>query len=152
MYDYIDADHLVFEKENEASNKARLVSGLITGSVILGDDYSLSAEWQTRVKNWLQLPAVKQLIKSGKAFKPVDGNAGTGTAQAFILKDNTGWYLAVFNYKKQAASFQFDIARLGLPAGQYQVNEILDGRSFSLGKKLNVEFASEGAYLYRITR
>ena len=68
LYDYIDADHLIFEKENVGANRARLISGLISGSVILGDDYSKDADWQQQVKDWLQRPELKQLIKSGKAF------------------------------------------------------------------------------------
>jgi len=153
MYDYIDADHLVFEKENEGANKARLVSGLITGSVILGDDYSLSADWQTRIKNWLQLPEVKQVIKSGKAFRPVDGSVGTGTAQAFIRKDGGVYYLAVFNYKKHAANVQLDVTRLGLLAGKsYRMTEILDNRTFTLGKTFDVDFTGEGVYLYKLTQ
>ncbi|MDN3598050.1 alpha-amylase family protein [Mucilaginibacter myungsuensis] len=152
LYDYIDADHLVFEKETLGANKARLVSGLISGPVILGDDYSKSADWQAQVAKWLQLPEVKTLIKSGKAFKPVDGNAGDGTAQAFIRKDATCWYLAVFNYQKKAADLQLDLKRLGLnPTGNYHAVEILDGKQAILSKQFNASFTAEGAYLFKIT-
>ncbi|MFD2146627.1 hypothetical protein [Mucilaginibacter antarcticus] len=92
LYDYVDADHLVFEKESVRANRARLISGLILGPVILGDDYSKDAEWQKEIKDWLQKPLIKQLIKSGKAFTPVDdGEAGeaskvlSGKTQAVLI-------------------------------------------------------------------
>jgi alpha-galactosidase len=152
LYDYIDADHLIFEKENIGANRARLISGLISGSVILGDDYSKDADWQQQVKDWLQRPELKQLIKSGKAFMPVDGDEGKAAAQAFIRKDANNAYLAVFNYKKQPANISFNVKRLGLtPGKKYQFTEILGGKNFESSNDFNVVFNEEGAYLYRIS-
>jgi alpha-galactosidase len=153
LYDYIDADHLIFEKENTGANRARLISGLISGSVILGDDYSKEASWQQQVKDWLQRPALKQLIKSGKAFMPVDGSDGGAAAQAFIRKDATGTYLAVFNYKKQPAKVLLYANRLGLPANKrYQLDEVLGGDDVIMTNNASFTFNQEGAYLYKITQ
>jgi alpha-galactosidase len=151
LYDYVDADHLVFEKENAGANRARLISGLITGSVILGDDYSKEAVWQQQVKEWLQKPEIKQLIKSGKAFMPVDGGAGEGAAQAFIRKDADAVYLAVFNYKKQSANIILNAQRLGLPINKkYIFKELLGGDSITSSGNLTISFSQEGAFIYRI--
>jgi alpha-galactosidase len=152
LYDYIDADHLIFEKENEGTNRARLISGLVTGSVILGDDYSIESPWQGRVKDWLQRTELKQLIKSGKAFMPVDGGIGGEAAQAFIRKDAKNTYLAIFNYKKQPANILLNTQRLGLMKGKkYELAEILGGTNVTGTDKFNIVFSGEGAYLYRIT-
>lgn len=152
LYDYIDADHLIFEKENEGTNRARLISGLVTGSVILGDDYSIKSPWQAQVKEWLQRPELKELIRSGKAFMPVDGGIDGSAAQAFIRKDAKNTYLAVFNYKKQQTNVSLNIQRIGLALSKkYQLTEVLGGANVSGTNKLNIEFSGECAYLYKIT-
>ncbi|MFD2871520.1 alpha-galactosidase [Mucilaginibacter ximonensis] len=151
MYDYIDADHAVFEKENTGANRARLISTLITGSVILGDDYSVKSDWQPQVREWLQKPELKLLIKSGKAFMPVESAIDGTAAQLFIRKETNAVYLAIFNYKKQADSVVIDINRLGLAAGKkYKLEEVLGGPSVNLTKKTSVYFTQEGAYLYKV--
>lgn len=151
LYDYVDADHLVFENENEGTNRARLISGLITGTVILGDDYSLSAPWQQGVKQWLQLPTLKKLISNGKAFRPVMGNTGTSASAAFIRHDKNAIYLAVFNYQKKPLNMVLEASRLGLdPNSVYQVTELLDNSQYKLSKQLNIAFQGEGAYIYQI--
>ncbi|MGF7078380.1 alpha-galactosidase [Mucilaginibacter sp. UYCu711] len=151
LYDYVDADHLVFEKENAGANRARLISGLITGSVILGDDYSKDAPWQQQVKEWLQKPEIKQLIKSGKAFMPVDGSAGSSAARAFIRKDADAVYLAVFNYKTQPANIILNTQRLGLTINKkYIFKELLGGDSITSSGNFTISFNREGAFIYRI--
>lgn len=151
LYDYVDADHLVFENENTGANRARLISGLITGSVILGDDYSKKAPWQQQVKEWLQMPEIKQLIKSGKAFMPVDGNTGNAAAQAFIRKDASGVYLAIFNYKKQPAKVIINTKRLGLTINKkYFLKELLGGDQITGSNNFTISFNQEGAVIYQI--
>ena len=152
LYDYVDADHAVFEKENAGANRARLISTLITGSVILGDDYSIKSDWQRQVKEWLQRPELKQLIKSGKAFMPVESGTGDEATQQFIRREADAIYLAVFNYKKQVANVKIDVKRLGLVAGKrYKLTEVLGGSNIDLAKNVNIQFTQEGAYLYKIT-
>lgn len=152
LYDYIDADHLVFENENQGANRARLISGLITGSVILGDDYSIQASWQEDVKKWLQLDAVNVLIKSGKAFQPTEGNTGKKTTQIFVRHDKDYMYLAVFNYQKGAAKITLDANRIGLSGKKkHLLTELLSNEQFTLQNELTVAFKQEGAYIYRIS-
>jgi alpha-galactosidase len=152
LYDYVDADHAVFEKENAGASRARLISTLITGSVILGDDYSIKSDWQPQVKEWLQRPELKQLIKSGKAFMPVESGTGDEATQQFIRREANATYLAVFNYKKQVANVKIDVKRLGLVAGKrYKLTEVLGGSNIDLTKNVNIQFTQEGAYLYKIT-
>jgi len=151
LYDYIDADHLVFEQESLESNRARLISGLITGSVILGDDYSKEAPWQEHIKQWLQQPEIKPLLQSGKAFRPVEGNTDTKTSNLFVRHEKDGTYLAVFNFSTQAANIAIDVERIGLnPTKKYILTEILGGQAQTLDHQLSITFDTEGAYLYKI--
>lgn len=152
MYDYIDADHVVFEKEDTGTNRARLISALITGSLILGDDYSKQAGWHQQVKEWLQHPQLKQLIKSGKAFMPIESGTGGDAARQFIRTDTDGTYLAVFNYEKQPANAIINVGRIGLkPGKKYKLTEILGGPTINLNQSANISFTQQSAYLYRIT-
>lgn len=152
LYDYIDADHLVFEKENLGTNRARLISGLITGSVILGDDYSLQAPWQEEMKRWLQLDAIKVLIKSGKAFRPVEANTDEKTTQIFVRHDEDCTYLALFNFQKEANKINIEVNRIGLsPDKKHILTELLNNEQLTLQNKLMVAFEHEGAYIYRIS-
>lgn len=151
LYDYVDADHLVFEKENTGANRARLISGLITGSVILGDDYSKEESWQQQIKEWLQKPEIKRLIKTGKAFIPVDSGTGEGAAQAFIRKDNDAVYLAVFNYTNQPTKLILNAKRLGLTINKNHVlKELLSEDSITISNNFTISFNQEGAFIYRV--
>lgn len=152
MYDYVDADHAVFEKENAGANRARLISTLITGSVILGDDYSKQGDWQPQIQEWLQRTELKQFIKIGKAFMPVDAGKDGAAAQQFIRRGADATYIAVFNYKKEAAKVVLNADRLGLPVGKkYKLTEILGGANAELDKTASVAFTQEGAYLYKVS-
>lgn len=152
LYDYIDGDHLVFEKENQGANRARLISGLITGPVILGDDYSTQAPWQEEVKQWLQLDAIKVLIKSGKAFRPIEGNTGEKTSRMFVRHEEDCIYLAIFNYQKEASQITVDANRIGLSANKKHVlTELLNNEQLTLDHQLTIAFKQEGAYIYRIS-
>ncbi|GAA4787132.1 alpha-galactosidase [Olivibacter ginsenosidimutans] len=151
LYDYIDADHLVFHQTNEGTHRARLISGLITGTIILGDDYTVHEDWHDQIIEWLQNPALKQVFHSGKAFRPVEGNTGTKSSTLFIRQDGENIYLAVFNFKKGPNHVVIDKHRLGLsPAETYQLSEILNHKTEILRTTLNITFEQEGAYLYRI--
>lgn len=152
LYDYIDADHLVFEQESKEANRARLISGLITGSVILGDDYSKAASWQRHIKEWLKSPHINELLQSGKAFRPVEGNTGTKTNPLFIRHDKKTIYLAVFNFNQHPTTLHIDAERIGLhPEKSYVLHEIFDKQKKELNRQMDIAFEKEGAYLYKIS-
>jgi len=153
LYDYIDADHLVFAGESIGANRARLISGLVTGPVILGDDYSVAAPWQQHVKQWLQRPAIHTLLQSGKTFRPVEGNANLLASRVFIRHEEEGAYLAVFNYRKEPGKQTLEMSALGLdPDATYRAEELLDGSSETFNAHFTVDFDGEGAYIYRLTK
>ena len=95
IYNYIDADHIVFGNESAAANRARLASGLITGSLITGDDYSAKGPWMASAKEFLQNKEAIKLIKNGVAFRPVEGNSGDSANPLYERSIGNNHYLAV---------------------------------------------------------
>ncbi len=68
LYDFVDADHVVFAEEQDGVNRARLASALVTGSVITGDDYSGNGKWTTTAKKLLQNKTLLQFDHKRKKF------------------------------------------------------------------------------------
>ncbi|RZL46246.1 MAG: alpha-galactosidase [Pedobacter sp.] len=151
LYDYVDADHLVFRKESSGANRARLISGLVTGPVILGDDFSVEADWQKQVNEWLQNGNLKEVIKSGKVFTPVEGNVGNGASRFFVRKGSKYTYIAVFNYDKKGEDITIKVEKLGLnPNQKYKATELLSNDTIHFEHVFSKKFNSESAYIYRI--
>ncbi|WP_218126992.1 CBM35 domain-containing protein [Catalinimonas alkaloidigena] len=151
LYDYIDADHLVFGNEPLGENRARLTSGLITGTLTVGDDYSTRGPWVERAQQLLQKPELLALAQEGKAFRPVEGNSGAQAAHLFVRTSGTDTYVALVNYQ-EARSYTLALARLGIPPGKYEVNELFTGEISTLeGEALQVEAGAQDAYLFRLT-
>ena len=148
LYNYMDADQLVLATETEGVNRARILSGLITGTFITGDDFSTNGHWSFAAKTLYQNQDLLKIIKHGKAFEPLEGNTGTGATEMFTSRIGSNFYLAVFNYSSHPRKFSIDLKRLGLQAKRkYTVNEIL--RDHKLVTSITVD--AEDAALYRFT-
>jgi alpha-galactosidase len=100
MYNYVDADHVVFAGEEDGVNRARLASALVTGSVFTGDDYSSQGKWTATAKKLLQDKGLLAVVKDGKSFKPVKANTGNKGVEVFEKYVPGGYYLAFFNYSE----------------------------------------------------
>ncbi|MBE9583452.1 alpha-galactosidase [Mucilaginibacter sp. JRF] len=149
VYDYIDADHIVFSTESEGANRARLLSGIITGTLITGDDYSTNGPWKARAREYLQNPELLAIVKNGKAFKPVDGDVGDGASAVFVNKIGKRYYVAVFNYTDKETDMNLDAKRLGIPAAS-TVTEILGKQKLgSFRSEMNVSLLPADAIIYR---
>lgn len=148
LYNYIDADQVVLSTEKEGVNRARVLSAIITGTFITGDDFSINGHWSSVAKSLYQNRELLKIIKHGKAFEPLEGNTGTGATEMFTSRIGGDFYLAVFNYSSKPKIFPIDLKRLGLPAKhKYTVNEIFSGNR--LVTSINVE--AEDAALYKFT-
>lgn len=152
LYNYIDADHVVFNDEKEGANRARLLSALVTGTWISGDDLSTTGQWTERIKKYYQNSDLLQLVKNGKAFRPVEGNMGTGACEVFVKQLGKTFYLAVFNYGKQSKTYALSPQRLGLDVSKIaSVKEILQDNAITHGNGINLKLGAEDAALYQIT-
>lgn len=145
LYNFVDADHVVLNNESEGANRARVLSAVVTGTFITGDDFSVHGQWSARAIQWYQNPEILAVIKHGKSFKPVEGNTGQNASELFVQKIGSAYYVAVFNYSDKPKEFALDFKRLGLPPQKYKVTEILKGTDIDL----NVKLPAADAALYK---
>lgn len=149
LYNYVDADHVVLSTESEGTNRARMLSAIITGTFITGDDFSVHGTWSSRAKTWYQDPEILKVIQNGKTFKPVDGNTGENASEIFTQKIGNSIYIALFNYGKDAKTFSFNGKRLGLSGtASYELHELLQGDV--LGGTLSFKLDGSDAALYKL--
>ena len=151
LYDFIDADHLVFHDENPEVNKARLLSGVVTGTIILGDDLSKKENWQSKINQYLQDPEILKIIADGKSFRPAGFVKGKAANHYFYKKIGNDLYLAVFNYRHEPAAVKIDFKQVGLqPNGTYKAVELFDKDLRELVAEKSIGFEQEGAKLFKI--
>jgi len=152
LYNYIDADHVVLENESEGQNRARMLSAIVTGTFITGDDFSKTGQWTVRAKEWYQNKELLKVIANGKAFEPVDGNTGIAASAMFTKKVGNDFYLAVFNYKNDASSFTIDAKRIGLPADKtYTMVELLQNKTIKLNGNSEIELPAADARIFKVS-
>jgi alpha-galactosidase len=152
VYNYMDADHVVLASETEGGNRARMLSSVITGTFITGDDFSTNGPWSQRAQDWYKNPELLQIVANGKAFAPVEGNAGKDAATLFTRKINGSLYLAVFNYNREPASFTIDAGRIGLTPGRSCTGvELLQGGQLDFTGSTTIKVPAADAALYKIT-
>lgn len=153
LYNYIDADHVVFADEPIGVNRARLLSSVITGTLISGDDFSAHGQWSARAKSFYQDQDLLELVKNGKAFRPVEGNTGNSASEMFTRQIGQDIYLAVFNYGKTAKNYRIDAARVGLsPTAKYKIRELLQNGKVPSAKSLQIRVNGADAMLFRFTK
>lgn len=152
LYNYVDADHVVFADQPIGANRARLLSSVITGTVISGDDFSVHGAWSSNTKKLYQNPELLDVIKNGKAFVPVDAKPGTGASELFCRKIGNNFYLAVFNYESTAKIFSIDGKRLGIDLKNIKGSkELLQDNKVVLNDHINIELNGADAALYKFT-
>ena len=152
-YNYIDADHVVFADESEGENRARLISSVITGTLITGDDYSKHGNWSVRAKEWLGNKEMLKIVANGRAFQPVEGNMGNKTSETFVQKIGNDYYLAVFNYGKDKKQYNLPLERLGIKAGTYSLTDIFSAESKLIkGNTIDLSLGAEDGHLYKIVK
>ena len=92
-----------------------------------------------------------QVIKNGKAFKPVEGNTGENASEMFTQKIGNSIYIALFNYGSNAKTFTIDAKRLGLsPANSYKLHELLQGNIVHKTPELKLDGGDAALYKLEI--
>lgn len=153
LYDYVDADHIVFNKEKPGANKARLASALVTGTLITGDDFSTTGEWSNAAKQLLQNKELLSLIKDGRSFRPVDANSGKRAPELFTRTINGATYLAVFNYDQSVRTYTISPERLGLKKGaKLKLHELFTQTSSAASGQLSFTIPPSDAAIYKIAQ
>jgi alpha-galactosidase len=151
IYDFVDADHVVFGDQPEGVNRARLVASLVTGTLMTGDDYSAEGKFQHTARLLLQNRAVLSAVGRGKSFRPVYANTGNRGVQVFVKDQGDGLYVAVINYKNDPLDLSIPLSRLGLRAkGTLSFTELFTGTTIaSEGGRLTLKVAANDAAIYR---
>lgn len=150
-YDYIDADHVVFADVTEGENRARLISSVITGTLITGDDYSKEGIWSKRAKEWLQNKELLKIVENGVAFRPLEGNTGKLTTEVFEQKIGNNWYIAILNYSNMPKNYALPLQRLGVKNGDYKLQDVFTGQNSEVkNNSIILSLGSKDARLFKI--
>ncbi|SNR38424.1 T9SS type A sorting domain-containing protein [Flavobacterium sp. ov086] len=151
IYDYLDADHVVFGSVTAGENRARLLSSVVTGTITSGDDFSVAGTWKAKAQSLLQNNDVMNVARADVNFRPADGNTGYNAANVFSATDNDVTYVAVFNYSDAVVTNNVSLSRLGLGSGTYTVKELYSGTTSTTQGTLSVQLPKADAALYAIS-
>jgi len=151
LYDFMDADHIVLKTEKEGVNRARLFSALATGSLIVGDDFSINGPWKKMAMKLFQHTELLKIIEDGRSFRPLETD---GTASALFtkqVKDIT--YLVVFNYSDNEQRFAIPQDAIGLDMRQnYIAIDILSNERISLKENPSLILPAADARILKILK
>lgn len=151
VYDYADADHVVFEGAAIGANRARLTSAIVTGTIITGDDYSLPGSAHTVAQQLLQNRDILEAAHGEGVFRPVDHHTGEAPSNLFVYNAGAYTYLAVLNYGQQAATFEASLGQLGLKSQQvYRCKELFSGKVSTAKGKLQITVDGADAVIIRL--
>lgn len=150
VYDFADADHVVFADETIHANRARLTSAIVTGTIIMGDDFSVHSNASGAAQLLLQNPDILKVAQQGSIFRPLDHHSGETPSNLFVNTTGGYTYLAVVNYSNQPATFEVDLGKIGItgPTGK----ELFSGASFNKKGKVNITVPAADAMIYRFKK
>jgi hypothetical protein len=139
LYRYNDPDHTVLYQERgqrtvtDAEARSRLNASVIAGTVLLESDDLTQPAARVRAASLLTNPAINALARSGRTFRPVEGDTGTRAADLFVRREpgSAGCYVAVFSFDpKETVIRRIPLARLGLaPDAAYGLRDLWTGRT-----------------------
>jgi len=150
MYDYLDADNVVFGTVSEGQNRARMLSGVVTGFIMSGDDFSTAGPWQAKAQNLLQNELVMDVARKEMKWRPADGNTGNAAGKIFYARENDTVYVAVFNYLGGSSTINIPVDRIGLGAGPHNTHELYGNVTGSFSDVFSVTLPGSDAALYAI--
>jgi len=129
LYNFMDADHVVFANAGENVNRARFVAAVVTGALITGDDYAATGPWHEMAKKLLQNKDFLAIVKHGKTFRPIDANTDNKGVNLFTQSLDGKQYVAAFNYTKEPKEYNIPLERLAAQgSGAHQLKELFGGQ------------------------
>ena len=166
VYPYNDPDHLVLNGNSEGANRIRVTTGAMTGTMLLGDNFSLKGSYpgnqtvRDQAEKVVLNASINALAQLGRSFRPVEGNmpvnfsTGSGTygvEKAFMLDTDNALYLAVFNYDaSKEATETINLTRLGVNvANVKRIKELWTDTSVNpTGNELKCEIPAGDVRVY----
>lgn len=150
LYDYMDADHVVFASEADGVNRARLGAALVTGTLITGDDFSSAGKWTGTAKRLLQNKDLLHVIKDGRSFRPVKGNTGNKGVEMFYKKMDGKLYIAFFNYSDTPRTVAMPSGLQSAKAKKLAIKELFSGQTSGQAGAVDLSVAPHDAGLFLI--
>ena len=128
VYHFNDPDNIVFKGYNEATNRIRFASALVTGMLCIGDDYSASGDdtAKERAKTLLSNKALLQMARETKAFRPLNTKVqnDAATDRYYTIVADT-CYVALFNFGGRKTKMQVNFEDIELSvADSFVVEEL----------------------------
>lgn len=154
IYRYTDPDYMALAKGgSEAAAQTRVNAAAISGTVYLNSDDVRDPVAQQLMTSLLTNPRINAVALKGKAFRPVEGNTGTGAADLFVLEDKKGeFYLAVFNYTHHDAVKTIDLKRAGMAdSANGIVEDLWSGKRMAVRDILTVHLGPAQSVILKIT-
>ena len=149
LYSFPDPDHLVVTGVSENVARARVTSGVISGtSFIIGDNLSAIKKGSADHTRILKMYANKDIIalaKLGAMFKPVSVFRDDGV-QMYVHSQDGSTYLAVFNFGEYAeCEYTVDSSDLEL------VKELWSGKEYTVSEgNLSFSIGENDAVIFKI--
>jgi alpha-galactosidase len=151
LYQFNDPDMMVFNGYGATTNEnqSRLINAAVTGLFLDGDDLTGSSG-QQGADYGLTNSFINAVARFGKTFIPADGNTGTSAANILSLQNGANWYVAVLNYTSSATNIIVNLARAGLPAGNYVAFNLWDRSTISVTNSFNVTLNPAQSKLFEL--
>ncbi|MFD2614956.1 carbohydrate-binding protein [Paenibacillus gansuensis] len=152
IYKFTDPDHMKLSSDIEEA-RSRVNSGAIAGTVFLNGDDLRDTASQARASQLLTNNQVNGVARKGKAFRAIEGNTGSGAANAFVLNDGAGvYYLAVFNYSTTSGTtVSVNLGRAGLNGStSYTVTDLWTGGTSTASGSLSVTLGAKQSKLFKL--
>jgi alpha-galactosidase len=151
MYDYMDADNVVYGNQPINVNRARYASSIVTGTITVGDDYSSSGPWETTAQTMLQNADLLTIARADAGFRPADGNTANTASKVFYTTMGAYTYVAVFNYTGVASDMTIPLDRVGLDTSMtYNVKELFSGETSVASGSMSFNMPASDARMYRL--
>ncbi len=155
LYTYPDPDHLVVWGSAEGVARARVTSGVISGtSFLVGDDLSDITPGSGKAEFIFQMFGNKDIVsvaKMGKAFLPLSMDAGDRCANTYYCIDGDYLYIAIFNFDYNDSKIALDTFAMS-GSRNYVANELWSGKEVDLDHEcvLHYTVPAQDAALFKI--
>lgn len=171
VYQYNDPDHLVLSKaKTDGEARIRYTCGAMTGTVLLGDNYSLAGSYQGKQEERnlaLRIATnkdVNDVARIGRSFRPVEGGLAIpfsryqysyGVDRDFVLDTKDALYYVVFNYDKNSDyTTTVNFKRIGIDGIDVgSIKELWTGESLNYtAEGFDIKIAACDVAMYRIIK
>jgi hypothetical protein len=154
MYDYIDGDHIVFGNSSLGENRARLASGLINGTLFLGDDFSKEEPWNEKTKSLFQNTDIVRIAQEGESFRPISGSSSQASEIFVQSEDGMEGVIVVLNYTEEEKNYKLELTDLGLENNDsLSAKEIFrDEEVQVVNNTISIKIGSKDAGIFEISK